>query len=111
MFIAFMVVLVNFFLIQVFASTYYVVYFLVLLLYIYFFSFKSNVLYSTIIIICAFCIKYYFDEYIYDFYVWIDYSFKFFYIDDILLYALSFLHLLFLYLVSSYGNLKKMSYN
>ncbi len=111
MFIAIVVVLFNFILIQIFASTYYGIYFLALLLYLYFFSFKSNILYIIIITMCVFFFKYYFDEDIYDIYIWIDSSIKFFYIDEILLFTLTFLHILFLFLVSSYENLKKMSYN
>jgi len=111
MFVAFVIVLSNLFLIQIFASTYYGIYFLALLFYIYLFSFKSNVLYATIIMVSSFFLSYYFDEYIFDFFIWIDYSFKFFYIDSMLLYTLSFLHLLFLFLVSSNENLKKVRYN
>lgn len=111
MLISFIVVLLNFFLIQIFASTFYVIYFLALLSYIYLFSFKSNILYLSIIMVCAFYLKYYFDENIYDFYIWTDIGFKFFYVDDTLVYTLSFLHLLFLLLVSYNKNLKKMSYN
>ena len=111
MFISFIVVICNFFLIQIFASTYYVLYFFGLLLYIYLFSFKNNILCITVIMIFVFCLKYYFDEDIYDFYILIDYKIEFFYIDEILLYTLSILHILFLFFVSSYENLKKMSYN
>ncbi len=108
---SFLAVVFNFILIQIFASTYYIVYFLALLIYIYVFSFKGNIRYAIIIMISFFAFRYYFDEDIYDFFIWIDYGFNFIYIDDVLLYTLSFLHLLFLFFLSSYENLKKMSYN
>ena len=105
------VVVFNFLLVQIFASTYYIVYFLVLLIYIYLFSFKVNLLYATIIMIFAFALKHYLNEAIYDFYLWIDYSLNFFYIDDTVVYVLSFFHFFVLLLLSPYENLKKMSYN
>jgi len=104
-------VLSNFCLIQIFATTHYIGYFFALVIYIYFFNNRVNLLHSTIFIIMSFVLIEYLDEEIYDLYLFMNYDFKLFYIDDLIVYILSFLHIFILLLISKYDSLKKMSYN
>ena len=108
------IVIGNFILIQFFSTTYYLVYFLVLILsytlvsYIKFDNFFVG-LYIVLVIFFTQIIEL-LNEQIYDMKIYLDIEFSFYMVDSFILYSLSFMHLL-LFISTRFVNFKILSKN
>jgi hypothetical protein len=108
---SFLIAILNFVLIEIFASAYYFLYFIALLVYIYFFNFKINIYQITSIVLCFFVAFYYLDQYIFEFFLYFEIYNYYIHIDKELIAVLTTTHIILLKYVSYYFDLKKMGYN
>jgi hypothetical protein len=104
-------VILNLLLIEIFALAYYPLYFILLALFLYFFSNKIE-LYKITIILSLLCVSgYFFESYIFELFLQFNIYNYYVHVDMAVFIILSLLHIVLLKFVSYYFDLKKMGYN
>jgi len=107
----FLIVTFNFLLIEIFAASYYFIYFVFLVLYIFFFNTNTNYYIVTTVLALVTATIYFLQNYIFEFFLYFGIFKYYIYVEIEIFVALSIIHIVLLKYVSYYFDLKKMGYN
>ena len=107
----FFAAVLNFLLMEIFASSNYIIYFLFFIAYLYFFNKKIKLYKVVLYVVLIYMSIILFNENIFEFFLYLEIYKYYIYIDANTGYILSFIHMVLLGYVSYYFDLKKMGYN
>lgn len=105
------IVFLNFTLIEIFACEYYFLYFLMLLFYIYFLNSKVNVYRDFSVVILVYSAMNIFDDTMFELFLKLEIYKYYIFVEDEVIFLLSFVHIFLLKYLSYYFDLKKLGYN
>lgn len=108
---SFLIAISNFILIEIFATTYYFLYFIALLISLYIFNFKIKTYQVVLFILCLYIAFNFLEEYIFEFFLYFNIFNYYIYLEQQTAIVLSAIHIILLKYVSYYFDLKKMGYN